>query len=103
MLATVRERSYEIGVKKAVGATAPDVFFETLSEVVLMCLLGAVSGLLVGGGFCVFLRLLTPVAASLTSMDLLYALAFPVLTAVVFGSVPAARATRIPPVRLMGA
>ncbi|HKV10972.1 MAG TPA: ABC transporter permease [Thermoanaerobaculia bacterium] len=103
MLATVRERSYEIGVKKSVGATAPDIFFETLSEVLLMCLGSGAAGILLGGAFCLFLRLVSPVAASLTAADLTLSLVFPALTAVIFGSVPASLATRVAPVRLLGA
>jgi putative ABC transport system permease protein len=101
MLATLRERAYEIGVKKAVGATAPDIFFETLSEVLLMCLASGGAGILLGGAFCVFLRLVSPVAASLSPLDLGLSLLFPALTALLFGSVPAALATRVQPVRLL--
>lgn len=103
MLATVRERSYEIGVKKAVGATAQDIFFETLSEVLLMCLGSGAAGILAGGAFCIFLRLVSPVAASLTALDLTLSLAFPTLTALVFGAVPATLATRVTPTRLLEA
>jgi putative ABC transport system permease protein len=101
MLATIRERSYEIGVKKSVGASRGAIFFETLLEVLLMCGASGVAGTAIGLALGILFRLISPVAASATPVDLTLALAFPVLTALLFGSLPAARATRIPPIGLM--
>jgi putative ABC transport system permease protein len=100
-LATVRERAYEIGIKKAIGATATDIFFESLMEVVLMCLAGAAIGIVLGGGFGIFFRILSPLPVKFNSQDLFYSILFPVLTALFFGSIPAFMATQIQPDKLI--
>jgi len=51
MLASVNERTYEVGLRKAVGARRKDILFQFLVEAVLLCLFGAVGGILTGLGF----------------------------------------------------
>ena len=97
MLVTVHERTREIGIKKAIGATKRTILFEFLAEAVLLSLAGGAAGLL-GGVLCGLLGCLLlglPFAADIGA--LLFALFFPVLIGVIFGAYPAAKAAKVSP------
>ena len=97
MLVTVHERTREISIKKAIGATKRTILFEFLAEAVLLSLAGGAVGLL-GGVLCGLLGCLLlglPFAADVGA--LLFALFFPVLIGVIFGAYPAAKAAKVSP------
>jgi putative ABC transport system permease protein len=98
MLASVLERTREIGVRRATGATQKDILFQFLSEAVLISVAGGVAGIVVGfvlsGGIEQFASINTIV--SYLSVLVAFGVSFTV--GVAFGIVPAYRAARQDPV-----
>ena len=97
MLVTVHERTREIGIKKAIGATKRTILLEFLAEAVLLSLAGGISGLcggvLCGALGCMLLGL--PFAADIGTLG--GCMLFPVVIGVIFGAYPAAKAAKISP------
>jgi len=103
MLVSVAERTREIGVRKALGATNADVLFQFLLEAVLLALIGGVVGVAVGfGGSAILPRLLTDLPPAVVTVNEV-ALAFGVsaLIGVVSGVLPAYRPPRLQPVQAL--
>ncbi len=112
MLASVRQRTREIGVRVAVGARREDVLLQFLTEATALSLAGGVVGVI--AGFVVTLIVTHTVLASQipqgSSMSLSWlpsppavaaALAIAVLTGIVFGFLPARRAARLDPIQAL--
>ena len=100
MLVSVAERTKEIGVRKAVGATDSDVLLQFLFEAVLLAALGGLTGVVLGITSAELLpRFLTDLPQAVVGWPQV-ALAFGVsaLVGVVFGSLPAYRSARLAPV-----
>ena len=98
MMISVTERTREIGVRKALGATRATILWQFLVEAVTLTGIGAMLGLL-GGIFVAFLvRTLSPVPASTPLTWILAALGMTVFTGILFGMLPAVRASRLDPV-----
>lgn len=95
---SVLERTREIGVRKAIGATERDILLQFLLEAGLISITGGVLGLLIGGLASVALALITgfPVIPSLVSI--VGALLMSVLVGVLSGYLPARRAAKMKPV-----
>ncbi len=98
MMISVTERTREIGVRKALGATRGVILWQFLVEAVTLTAAGAAIGLVVGWGGAVILRVTTPIAASVPPMAVVAALATSAFTGIVFGMLPALRAARLDPV-----
>ena len=98
MLVSVTERTREIGVRKALGATRTNIMFQFLVEAVVLCLVGGTLGILVGtGGAAIF----TKVMGWTTSVDstaVTLAFCFSAAVGVVFGVYPARRAAAMDPI-----
>ena len=101
MMISVTERTREIGVRKALGATRATILFQFLVEAVTLTGVGAFVGLLGGWGMAFVVRSATPIEASVPPLAILAAVAASVVTGVVFGMVPAARAARLDPVEAL--
>jgi putative ABC transport system permease protein len=98
MLATVRARIREIGIRKALGATYREIQLQFLAEAVIISLAGGVVGVLVGLMVPLSIRLFTNVALPISGTSVLVALAAATIVGVVFGTVPATRAAQMDPV-----
>jgi putative ABC transport system permease protein len=98
MMISVTERTREIGVRKALGATKWTILWQFLVESVTLTGIGSVIGLLVGWGIAVVVRSTTPIAASVPPLAVLAALGSSVITGIMFGIYPAYRAARLDPV-----
>jgi len=98
MMISVTERTREIGVRKALGATRGTILWQFLIEAVTLTATGALIGLVVGWGVATVVRHATPIAASVPPGAVLAALVASAITGVIFGMLPAARAARLDPV-----
>ncbi len=98
MMISVTERTREIGVRKALGATRADILWQFLVEAVTLTGIGAIIGLVLGTGLAVAINKLSPIAASVPPMAVVAALLTSAFTGVLFGMLPAARAARLDPV-----
>ena len=98
MMISVTERTREIGVRKALGATRATILWQFLVEAVTLTGIGAIIGLVTGTAVAFAINRLTPIAASVPPMAVLAALLTSAFTGVLFGMLPAARAARLDPV-----
>ena len=101
MMISVTERTREIGVRKALGATKGIILWQFLVEAATLTLLGATIGLVIGGGLSWLIRSFTPVQASIPPAAIIAALVVSALTGVIFGMLPAIRAARLDPVEAL--
>ena len=98
MMISVTERTREIGVRKALGATRGTILWQFLVEAVTLTGIGAVIGLVLGTAVAFLIKSMTPVAASVPPLAVVAALLTSAFTGVLFGMLPAARAARLDPV-----
>jgi putative ABC transport system permease protein len=98
MMISVTERTREIGVRKALGATRATILWQFLVEAVTLTGIGAIIGLVLGTGAAVLIKSVTPVAASVPPLAVVAALATSCVTGVLFGMLPAAKAAKLDPV-----
>jgi putative ABC transport system permease protein len=98
MMISVTERTREIGVRKALGATRATIMWQFLVEAVTLTGIGAACGFVVGWLGALGIRSFTPVPAAIPPSAILLAVGASVITGVLFGLFPAARAARLDPV-----
>jgi putative ABC transport system permease protein len=101
MLVSVRERTREIGLRKAVGARPRDIGVQFLLEAVLLTTIGGVTGMGLGVGAALLVAALSPVPAAITWWSLALAFGVSATVGIVFGVVPAQRAGRLDPVEAL--
>jgi putative ABC transport system permease protein len=100
-LASFNERVREVGTRKAVGASPAQIFFQFLSETVLVSLIGGFLGLGVGQLFTQGISALTRNPAIVTASTCMWALIFAAGTGLLFGMYPAIRASRLNPIEAL--
>ncbi|HEY7393617.1 MAG TPA: FtsX-like permease family protein, partial [Gemmatimonadaceae bacterium] len=98
MMISVTERTREIGVRKALGATRGNILWQFLVEAVTLTGIGAVIGLIVGGLISLLIRKATPIQTSIPPLSIVAALGASAVTGVLFGMLPAMRAAKLDPV-----
>ena len=98
MMISVTERTREIGVRKALGATRATILWQFLVEAVTLTGIGAIIGLVLGTGVAMLIKSVTPVAASVPPLAIVLALGASAFTGILFGMLPAARAAKLDPV-----
>jgi putative ABC transport system permease protein len=98
MMISVTERTREIGVRKALGATRQAILWQFLVEASTLTLVGGAAGMLAGGGIAFLLSHVTPIPAHVPVWSIVAALAASAFTGVGFGLYPASRAARMDPV-----
>jgi len=98
MLANVRSRVREIGIRKALGATRREIKLQFLSEAVIISLTGGVVGTLVGLALPLSVHFFTDYAIPVSPWSVVIALTAATLVGVIFGTVPATRAAQLDPV-----
>ena len=101
MMISVTERTREIGVRKALGATRREIMFQFLVEAATLTLLGGAIGMAMGGGIAWAVDELTPIPASVPIWSVAAALVASAVTGIFFGLYPASRAARLDPVEAL--
>ncbi|HEV7240832.1 MAG TPA: ABC transporter permease [Thermoanaerobaculia bacterium] len=100
-LASFNERVREIGTRKAVGATPMQIFFQMLTESVIVSVLGGILGIFAGKFFTQGISMLTRNPAIITPGVIMNALIFAAGTGLIFGMYPAIRASRLNPIEAL--
>ncbi len=98
MLANVRARIREIGIRKALGATSREIRLQFLTEAVMISLAGGVVGTMIGLALPLSVRLFTSYAIPISPWSIVAALGISLIVGVIFGTVPATRAAQMDPV-----
>src|SRR5271165_6833887 len=98
MLANVRARIREIGIRKALGATSREIRLQFLTEAVMIPLAGGIVGTIVGLTLPLSVRLFTTYAIPISPWSIVLALGVSLVVGVIFGTVPATRAAQLDPV-----
>jgi len=101
MLANVRARIREIGIRKALGATYREIKLQFLAEAVIISLAGGLVGCFVGLALPLSIRLFSDYLLPVSIWSVVIALAAATAVGVVFGTVPATRAAQMDPVEAL--
>jgi len=98
MLVTVTERTREIGVRKALGATKGNILLQFLVESTILCLIGGLLGLILGAGASALLAKFAGWQTIVTPASALTAFGFSAAVGMIFGIWPASRAAQLDPI-----
>ena len=98
MLVSVTERTREIGVRKALGATRRNILLQFLIEAVVLCVLGGIGGVILGAGGAVVMSRVAAWTTSVSLMSVIVALLFSAFVGILFGVWPARRAAALDPI-----
>jgi putative ABC transport system permease protein len=99
MLVSVRERTREIGLRKAVGAKQKDILWQFLVEAMVLAIMGGLIGLTIGVAASLFISQLSDSLQPTVAWDsVVLAIAFSAAVGLFFGIYPASRAARLNPI-----
>jgi len=98
MLVSVTERTREIGIRKALGATRANILLQFLIEAVVLCLLGGLIGALVGSGGATAMSAFFQWNTIISPLAIAAAFVFSAVVGVLFGVWPARRAASLDPI-----
>ncbi|MDD5198250.1 MAG: ABC transporter permease [Terrimicrobiaceae bacterium] len=103
MLASITERVREIGIRRAVGARARDIFLQIIVESVSIALMGGVIGVVVGFGIVQLLTLLAPGDSEpfISAASIGLSIGFAAVVGVLSGIYPAVQASRLDPIQAL--
>jgi putative ABC transport system permease protein len=102
MLVSVTERTFEIGLRKAVGAKRKHILVQFLIESSVLCALGGVLGLLLAAGVSWLISATTPVPMSITITYVVLSIAVSSVIGMLFGIYPAIKAAKLDPIIALG-
>jgi putative ABC transport system permease protein len=98
MLVSVTERTREIGIRKALGATKFNILLQFLIEAVVLCTLGGIAGIALGAGGAAVMSKTAGWSTQVSTTAILLAFAFSAFVGVAFGVWPARRAAVLDPI-----
>ncbi len=98
MLVSVTERTQEIGLRKAIGATQGDIMVQFLIESIILSAVGGAIGIVIGAGTVIMVGVFSPLITSVSVPAILLAVSVSGGIGIFFGVVPAQRAARLDPI-----
>ncbi|MEN6312565.1 MAG: ABC transporter permease [Acidobacteriota bacterium] len=98
MLVSVKERTREIGIRKALGARGGDILRQFLMEAIALTGVGGLIGVFIGFGIAVIVRAATPLPAAVSWWSVILGLSVSIGIGLAFGILPARRAARMDPI-----
>ena len=101
LLISVAERTSEIGLRRALGASQDDIFTQFLIESLTVTLLGMAAGAGIGWAVCVTLPRLTSMPVALSWQPFILGVTFALVVGLIFGVQPARRAAKLNPVEAL--
>ncbi|MDD2751636.1 MAG: ABC transporter permease [Candidatus Omnitrophica bacterium] len=101
MLVSVTERTREIGLRKAIGANSKDIMIQFLIEAVLMSFIGGVAGILLGSGIATLITIFAGWTVKVSLFSVLLATLFSLIVGIVFGILPAKKASQLDPIEAL--
>ena len=101
MLASVTERTREIGIRRALGATRGDITIQFLTEALLLSIAGGILGVALGVTVPIIISHFTKLTTIIQLNSLILAFSFSVFTGIVFGIYPATRAAALSPIEAL--
>ena len=101
MLVSVSERTKEIGLRKAIGATKRAVLLQFLIEAIIVSILGGIIGILFGIASSVLLAKIAKWAISISPSSVMMAFGFSAMVGIIFGYLPARKASRLSPIEAL--
>jgi len=101
MLVSVTERTREIGLRKAIGATNKDIMVQFLIEAVLMSFIGGIAGILLGSGVSILITIFAGWNVKVSWFSIILATTFSLIVGIVFGLWPAQKASKLDPIEAL--
>jgi putative ABC transport system permease protein len=101
MMISVTERTREIGVRMALGATRGEILFQFLVEAATLTLIGGICGMLLGGLIAWMVNRFTPIPAAIPLWSVAAAIVASAITGIFFGLYPANKAAALDPVEAL--
>jgi putative ABC transport system permease protein len=102
MLVSVTERTKEIGIRKAIGATRKDIVLQFLLEAMTLTFIGGIIGLIAAAGISNLILFLIPsIPAQIPLWAVIAGLGVSILVGLVFGVLPARKASRLDPIECL--
>jgi putative ABC transport system permease protein len=98
MLVSVTERTFEVGLRKAVGATKKQILMQFLIESATLCALGGIAGLLLAAGICWLITALAEITMTITIGYVFLAIVVSSVIGIIAGIYPAFKAARLDPI-----
>jgi putative ABC transport system permease protein len=98
MLSIVSERKKEIGICKAIGANNSQIALLFLTEALIISIIGGIVGIILGGGLSVLLLTILKIQIIIKSSSIILSQLIAILTGVLFGIIPAIKASRLNPI-----
>jgi putative ABC transport system permease protein len=98
MLVSVKERTREIGLRKALGARPRDILWQFLIEAVMLCLIGGILGIGAGSLIAMIVKSVTPLPAKISLSAVIAAITVSSSVGLFFGLYPARRASKQDPI-----